>query len=123
MSSEPLVKYLADGTAEVTISRDRAMKLSVEVWANRKLGLETPSWMIDVAALVDPTIRTEPTARNRRIEWVIAPAVPEPIRARVPALEAGWGVPSSYVGGVSEAAESRVPAPQTAPDVSYPGHD
>lgn len=80
MSSEPLVKYLSDGTAEVTIGRDQAMKLSVEVWANRKLGLETPSWMLDVAALVDPTIRTEPTASSKKVEWVIAPAVPKPIQ-------------------------------------------
>lgn len=75
MSSEPLVKHLPDGTAEVTISRDQAMKLSVEVWANRKLGLETPTWMLDVAALVDPMIRTEPIAGSRKVEWVIAPAV------------------------------------------------
>ncbi len=80
MSSEPLVKYLTDGTAEVTISRDQAMKLSVEVWANRKLGLETPNWMLDVAALVDPTIHAQPTARSKKVEWVIAPSVPKPIQ-------------------------------------------
>ena len=85
MSDDSLaVEKHTDGTTLVRIGRDRALKVAIEVSANRKLGIKTPQWMLDVSALVDPASpRAAPPVSGQvttfqtpqhpgRVEWRLA---------------------------------------------------